>query len=875
MKRKNNILILSLVLISVLISADFEAMDIKVYDSETGGSLLWSHTTEVTVVDGSIVPDPLQLVRRHSFEEEIVYVEIFLDGDRYGSGRIAVSTSLRRESEPMDEMDMGLIIGETGNDIAVRSDRMVVGAGDPNETVTVEGAMSMEKQVSPPTSSTGYGKIFVNDTDNELYYIRDDGTSEILSVDDGGSGGIVSIEGSDRDSAMVGRIRLEPGSGTEITETMEGDTGLIVVRFTGDCGSGCSSPPDAPSFIDGNSLACSGEPGTSYSTLPISNATYYRWTFPSGSSILTGSGTNSIHIIFGNTDGDVCVSALNECGESSSFCKAVTINRPTSPGSISGPTLVCEDETGISYNIATVPDATDYSWTVPPGASIVSGSSTPTITVNFATSPGEVCVRTENSCGISDPECLAVEMTATPSTPGTISGLSDVCSGATGVTYSISEVSEATDYTWSVPSGATIVSGDGTNTIDVDFGSSSGDVCVNASSICGTSADRCLSVNILYSPSITANPSDATVDEGDAASFSVTATGDGLTYQWRQSTDGGSSWSNIGTGGSSYTTGSTTESMDGYRYRCIVTGTCSPADTSAAATLTVNAGLYDFESHTFTNCGATGRTGPSLSQCRSEYTTSWDEDDAYFNMSTTGIQEWTVPADGTYRITVLGAQGGGSSSGLGAEIIGDFSLTEGEILKILVGQEGTALTSSRYDFSGGGGSFVTDISNNPLIIAGGGGGAEISGAGSNGQTGTSGHDGTGSYGYNGTGGTSGNGGSYSNQTTDGGAGLLTDGGSGNPSPAPQAFVDGGEGGSNSWATPSAVGGFGGGGSSSRNSTSYHGAGGGGGYSGGGSSYGNDSNLPIAGGGGSYNSGTSQSNTSGVNTGHGSVTIEKL
>ena len=136
---------------------------------------------------------------------------------------------------------------------------------------------------------------------------------------------------------------------------------------------------------------------------------------------------------------------------------------------------------------------------------------------------------------------------------------------------------------------------------------------------------------------------------------------------------------------------------------------------------TSSSSLSDFTSHTFTNCGATGRNGPTLANCKSSYDVSWDENTDFFNIQTQGIQEWTVPADGDYRITVYGAQGS-SSSGKGAKIIGDFSLTQGMVLKIAVGQEGSGTAGT----SGGGGSFVVKSPYNSnssiLIIAGGGGG---------------------------------------------------------------------------------------------------------------------------------------------------------
>ena len=54
-------------------------------------------------------------------------------------------------------------------------------------------------------------------------------------------------------------------------------------------------------------------------------------------------------------------------------------------------------------------------------------------------------------------------------------------------------------------------------------------------------------------------------------------------------------------------------------------------------------------------------------------------------------------------------------------MIGTFLLSKGEIIQILVGQEG-GINSDRLSSGGGGGTFVVRGSNAPLIIAGGGGG---------------------------------------------------------------------------------------------------------------------------------------------------------
>jgi hypothetical protein len=102
----------------------------------------------------------------------------------------------------------------------------------------------------------------------------------------------------------------------------------------------------------------------------------------------------------------------------------------------------------------------------------------------------------------------------------------------------------------------------------------------------GTSSTATLSVNSL--PAVSANPQNATICEGGNTTFSVTASGTSISYQWQLSADGGATFNNIaGANTASYTVSSVTTTMNGNRYRCVVNGTCSPAVTSTSALLTV------------------------------------------------------------------------------------------------------------------------------------------------------------------------------------------------------------------------------------------------------------------------------------------------
>ena len=127
--------------------------------------------------------------------------------------------------------------------------------------------------------------------------------------------------------------------------------------------------------------------------------------------------------------------------------------------------------------------------------------------------------------------------------------------------------------------------------------------------------------------------------------------------------------------------------------------------------------LYPFTTHTFTPCGATGPTGPTLGDCTTAYASeTWTADPSFFNMTTQGIQEWTVPATGNYSIEVFGAQGGDDTytsgpedGGLGARLYGEFSLTEGQVIYILAGQKGVNTKVTYADNAAPGGGIDGDL----------------------------------------------------------------------------------------------------------------------------------------------------------------------
>ncbi|XP_019639205.1 PREDICTED: keratin, type I cytoskeletal 9-like [Branchiostoma belcheri] len=289
-----------------------------------------------------------------------------------------------------------------------------------------------------------------------------------------------------------------------------------------------------------------------------------------------------------------------------------------------------------------------------------------------------------------------------------------------------------------------------------------------------------------------------------------------------------------------------------------------------------------FRTARLTTLGTTGRLGPT-----SLGTHYGGQDHEGLVQLKDGIQYFTVPDSGQYRIEAAGSAAGWgrldkkSARGRGAVVRGTFQLKKGEVLKILVGQEGLE-NKSNSGVGGGGGTFVTKRDNTPLLVAGGAGGGDYTkdnrNPNSDGTTAAAGQSSSGGK-DNFTGGSDGKGATHGDDdhVGGGGGGLLTDGASGKThfggtdggygGEGGKAFVNGGVGGRG--VNNNAEGGFGGGGGSYGASC---GGGGGGGYSGGGR--GDDEWGACAGGGGSYNAGSDASGEGGANDGPGYVTLTR-
>lgn len=235
-------------------------------------------------------------------------------------------------------------------------------------------------------------------------------------------------------------------------------------------------------FCSGSSVTLNANIGTGLS---------YQW--QQNSSAIPGA-TSSSYVA--SVAGSYTCQVTNNCGSTLSNPITVTVNTVTnSPGVISGQTSgVCSSTK--TFSIASVSGATGYSWNAPSGSTLVSGQGTTSVSISFSSSfgAGNISVMAVNQCGNSLPRTLAVS--GAPSQPAVISGPVSVCHNQNNVVYSIAAVQGATSYTWTVPPGANIKTGQGTTSIKIRFGNTAGNITVRANNSCGTSAIRSLAVSM-------------------------------------------------------------------------------------------------------------------------------------------------------------------------------------------------------------------------------------------------------------------------------------------------------------------------------------------------------------------------------------------
>ena len=240
------------------------------------------------------------------------------------------------------------------------------------------------------------------------------------------------------------------------------------------------------------------------------------------------------------TSAEICILNLNTAGGGNDFAiddismvqlcivedeVDITLYEEEAPEPvITGPVFLCEGETGFySAQFPTDPPIYNYEWSVPSGAIILSGQGTPEVTILWNNEQeSDICLTIETRCDMNE-GCFEVTVGTLPEFP-LISAPSSLCPGETATLYT-PEFDPDDTYIWIVPSEVTIISGMGTNELEVEWAhEGEAEICVEVTNACGTT-DNCTLLNLLPSYLILF---DTTICEGSTFELNGTTYGNGI-----------------------------------------------------------------------------------------------------------------------------------------------------------------------------------------------------------------------------------------------------------------------------------------------------------------------------------------------------------
>ena len=146
-------------------------------------------------------------------------------------------------------------------------------------------------------------------------------------------------------------------------------------------------------------------------------------------------------------------------------------NLPAAAGIITGFTNVCQTQTGTSFSVNTIANASKYKWAYSGTGVTLSSDTTNSITIDFSltATSGILTVAGTNACGDGSSSAdYNITVIPLPGASGTITGTSIVCQGATTQFYSLAAISNTNNYVWQYSGTGAIISGS-TNSITIDF----------------------------------------------------------------------------------------------------------------------------------------------------------------------------------------------------------------------------------------------------------------------------------------------------------------------------------------------------------------------------------------------------------------------
>jgi hypothetical protein len=461
-------------------------------------------------------------------------------------------------------------LNEAGIDAASNTNLVFTVSGGTTRVTTVWAAVfDYVDQTTPITNNQNYNSIASNASSNIFVFgtalTINNGDQAVLvlsSLRDGNTGTRTistlptSFTSTDQQTlatgdgvrnAILNRTVATSNTTSNCSTTMSGTTRG---SMTGVSFKGCSQP----TANAGSALAaiCKGGTSAALGGTVGGSATGGTWSDGAVGGTFSPSATtlNATYTPPSTYTGTVTLTLTTSGGScgTATASKNLTVSPVIANNTVSTAQSICTSTTPAALTGSTPTGATGtyvYLWesSTTSGVTGFATASGTSNTINYT--PGSLTAttwyrRTVTSGGCSNTS-LAIQVTVNPLpvAAGVINGPAVVCQGQANIIYSVPVIANATNYIWTLPSGATIASGSGTNIIYVNYSmtASSGDITVQGTNSCGNgviSANYEITVNITasittnYSPTICSGEL-VTVSPADGGGNIVPA---GTTYSW-------------------------------------------------------------------------------------------------------------------------------------------------------------------------------------------------------------------------------------------------------------------------------------------------------------------------------------------------------
>jgi uncharacterized protein YjdB len=232
-------------------------------------------------------------------------------------------------------------------------------------------------------------------------------------------------------------------SNIEDRSGLQGGTYTVTVSDANGCTTFSSISLSTPA-CDSNAVAvCNSNISDVFSVPNDPMVTSYVWTVPSGAVIVSGQGTSSIIVNWSAATtgyGQVCVKAVNSCGESSLLCTPVYVKTVTPAAAVVPPTCAGGEIRLVGSGGET------YQWSGP--ASFTSNLANPVITNASALNSGTYTVTVTNQNGCTSSASASVTVRPSPSASAVSNNASQCGTDDGGITLTISGGTTPYTYLW-------------------------------------------------------------------------------------------------------------------------------------------------------------------------------------------------------------------------------------------------------------------------------------------------------------------------------------------------------------------------------------------------------------------------------------------